>query len=264
MICVQFPRLLRLLSLLLAASIGIAPVANAQPEQSPPPAAQSRRIRGRARDRRREVHALPAAGGQVGRLQLRGARRRRGGCRGQPRIRSSALIEITAKTDVGQGLAHRALPGRQDRQGDVSLGARKSAAVPAGLQTMAASGRSTMSLDRLEVMLAINGAEKKARTVPVKNDPPAHRLLARSAAILVPIDGAPVWRPWPGTGLERVLNTRAVRGAGRRAPGASTSTFRRLRGGAGIAGPWTVARACRRTSRRWKPRLAQQEASSIP
>ena len=40
MICVQFPRLLRLLSLLLAASIGIAPVANAQPEQTQPPAAQ--------------------------------------------------------------------------------------------------------------------------------------------------------------------------------------------------------------------------------
>src|SRR5262245_33011181 len=40
MICVQFPRLLRLLGLLLAASIGTIPVANAQTEQPPPPAAQ--------------------------------------------------------------------------------------------------------------------------------------------------------------------------------------------------------------------------------
>ena len=40
MICVQFPRLLRLISLLLAASIGTAPVANAQTEQAQPPAAQ--------------------------------------------------------------------------------------------------------------------------------------------------------------------------------------------------------------------------------
>src|SRR4029453_8405309 len=40
MICVHFPRLLRLFSLLLAVSIGTAPVANAQTEPAQPPAAQ--------------------------------------------------------------------------------------------------------------------------------------------------------------------------------------------------------------------------------
>ena len=61
-----------------------------------------------------------------------------------------------------------------------------------------------MSLDRLEISLAITGEEKKARAVPVKNDPP-RIVFSQSAAILIPIDGAPVWRPVQGTKLERVI-----------------------------------------------------------
>jgi len=66
-----------------------------------------------------------------------------------------------------------------------------------------------MSLDRLEISLAIEGAQQKARAVPVKNEPPRF-VISQTAAVLVPIDGAPVWRPVQGTTLERVLNTRAL------------------------------------------------------
>src|SRR4029453_19355256 len=84
----------------------------------------------------------------------------------------------------------------------------KSAVYRQALQTMALGGPSTMSLDRLQISLAINGEEKKARAVPVKNDPP-RIVFTQSAAILVPIDGAPVWRVQSGTRVERAINTRA-------------------------------------------------------
>jgi hypothetical protein len=77
-----------------------------------------------------------------------------------------------------------------------------------GFQTMAPV-RSTMSLDRLEAMLAIEGAQAKARAVPVTNVPPAF-VFSRTEAVLVTLDGAPVWRPIEGTSLERAINTRAL------------------------------------------------------
>ena len=102
MICAQFPRLLRLLSVLLAASIGPPRPRcsdRADPRRRPP---RSRPIPAQAaRDRRREVHALPAPGRQVGRLQLRGARRRGGGPRGR-KDQIFGAVEMTAVTEVAK------------------------------------------------------------------------------------------------------------------------------------------------------------------
>src|SRR5262249_37526548 len=78
-----------------------------------------------------------------------------------------------------------------------------------GFQKLLATGRSTVSLDRLEAALGIQGAEKKARKVPVKNDPPVI-IFSTKSAILIPVDGEGVWRPVPGTGLQRLINTRAL------------------------------------------------------
>jgi hypothetical protein len=118
------------------------------------------------------------------------------------------VIEITAKTEVDR--AARSVYFR-----DIAIAKATFPSAPQsasqyqqGFQQLLASGRSTMSLDRLEAMLAVTGAEKKAKSVPVKNDPPAI-VFSQTSAILVPIDGAPIWRPVAGTGLQRVLNTRA-------------------------------------------------------
>ena len=96
-----------------------------------------------------------------------------------------------------------------------------------------------MSLDRLEAQLAIGSAEKKARTVPVKNDPPAI-VFSPQSAILVPVDGAPVWRPVPGTGLQRLFNARALL----LWDAASGLLFLHLFDGfvqaSSFSGPWTV------------------------
>lgn len=66
-----------------------------------------------------------------------------------------------------------------------------------GFQSMASNGPASMSLDRLEAMLAVEGAEQAAAKVPVKNDPPA-LVFSKTAAVLVSIDGPPVWRPVAG------------------------------------------------------------------
>jgi hypothetical protein len=106
-------------------------------------------------------------------------------------------------------------------------------------QALAAKGPSTMSLDRLQAALAIQGAEQKARAVPVKNAPPKF-VFSQKAAILVLIDGEPVWRALPGTALQRILNTRALV-----LQDASGNLYIHLFDGfvqaPGLSGPWTVA-----------------------
>jgi hypothetical protein len=67
----------------------------------------------------------------------------------------------------------------------------------------------TISLDRLAAMLEIAQADRTAQSLALKNDPP-RILFSYQSAILVYIDGEPVWRPVKDTKLERVLNTRVL------------------------------------------------------
>src|SRR5216117_3921169 len=66
-----------------------------------------------------------------------------------------------------------------------------------------------IALDHLEAEYAISEAVKKARAVPVKNDPP-RIIYSATPALLVLVDGPPVFRPIPGLSVERVINTRAL------------------------------------------------------
>src|SRR5262245_35474257 len=64
-------------------------------------------------------------------------------------------------------------------------------------------------LDRLEAELLITKAEASQLTQPVKNDPP-QILFSPRAAVLIHIDGEPVWGTIQGTSFERVINTHAL------------------------------------------------------
>jgi len=77
------------------------------------------------------------------------------------------------------------------------------------LATLLAGGNSTMPLDRLQAALDIHTAEQQSQGVPLINDPPTF-IFSQTPAVLVLIDGDPVWVPVAGTSLERVLNTRAL------------------------------------------------------
>jgi hypothetical protein len=110
----------------------------------------------------------------------------------------------------------------------------------AWFQWLAPKGQKTIPLAQLEADLAVAGVEKKARTAPVDNTPP-QIVFSNSAAVLIYVDGDPVWRAVPKTSLQRIINTRAL-------------TLRVGDGGAvyvhllngwitapTFAGPWTIA-----------------------
>ena len=106
-------------------------------------------------------------------------------------------------------------------------------------QSLFAKEPVVIALDRMEAMQAISGAEKKAQAVPVKNPVPQF-VFSTTPAVLVSVDGEPVWRPVAGTPYERILNTRPL--VLRDAAG---SVYFHLFGGflraPGLAGPWSVA-----------------------
>src|SRR5215467_12400880 len=118
------------------------------------------------------------------------------------------VIEITAQTYVS----------RESRTVDFADIVVNKATFPATpdqaagyqqtFQTMIAGGPSTMSLDRLQALLAIESAQQLARAVPVQNEPPQF-VFAQHTVVLVAIAGDSVWRPVTGIALERVINTRA-------------------------------------------------------
>ena len=66
-----------------------------------------------------------------------------------------------------------------------------------------------IALDRLAAVLEVAAADRLAAAVPVKNDPPKI-LFSTRPAILVLVDGAPVYQPVKETKLERVINTRVL------------------------------------------------------
>jgi hypothetical protein len=68
----------------------------------------------------------------------------------------------------------------------------------------------TVSLDRVQANLAITQAEAKGPAAqPLKNEPP-RIFYSQTPALLILIDGQPVFRPVEGTKLRRAINTRAL------------------------------------------------------
>jgi len=67
----------------------------------------------------------------------------------------------------------------------------------------------TVALDRLEAALAETDAAARVKGYPLRNDPP--RIICSNVlALLVLVDGEPVFMPMEGTKLQRVINTRVL------------------------------------------------------
>jgi hypothetical protein len=67
----------------------------------------------------------------------------------------------------------------------------------------------SISLDRVEADLAILQARLQSASQPLRNNPPAI-IFSTQPAMVVLVDGPPVYRPVQKTELERVFNTRAL------------------------------------------------------
>src|SRR5689334_17377594 len=85
----------------------------------------------------------------------------------------------------------------------------KVAAFEAAFQSRADKQVNVIALDRLLADMAINHATTNAAAYDVKNDPP-QVLFSTRPALLVLVDGAPVFRAVKDTSLERIVNTRVL------------------------------------------------------
>jgi hypothetical protein len=114
----------------------------------------------------------------------------------------------------------------------------KAAAFEAALQTRADKQVNVIALDRLLADMAINHATMNNEAYEVKNDPP-QVLFSTRPALLVLIDGAPVFRPFTATNVERIINTRVL------ILRAESKLYLRLMDGwlesQNLNGPWTIA-----------------------
>ena len=138
----------------------------------------------------------------------------------------------------------------------------KAAGYQQGFQTMIAGGPSTMSLDRLEALLAIEHAQQLARAVPVQNAPPQF-VFAQHTTVLVAIAGDPVWRPVTGTALERVINTRALVLRDNASGKYYIHVFNGFVEAPGLSGPWTAASAVPSGANQVAQELAQQRVVDL-
>ena len=99
----------------------------------------------------------------------------------------------------------------------------------------------SVSLDRLEVQLAIRNARIKSKAVPLENTPP-RIVFMQHPSLLVYIDGEPRFVPVEGTNLSRVVNTRVLLlkdPAGRVYLHLLDGYMQAL----ALSGPWSVAQA---------------------
>jgi len=118
-------------------------------------------------------------------------------------------IQIAAKTRVDRATRTVFLEQVQITEGNFPSAGPQAEMYLTTFRSLLPREVKSISLDHMEASLAILEAGKRAASQPLKNTPPAI-IFSTEPALLVPVDGPPVYRPVEGTELERVFNTRAL------------------------------------------------------
>ncbi len=118
-------------------------------------------------------------------------------------------VQFSARTSVDRAQRTVLLEQIEITQGLFPSAGGKEQAYLATMRSLVPRELKSISLDRLEANLAILQARLQAATQPLRNDPPVIRF-STSAALLVLVDGAPIYSPVEKTELNRILNTRAL------------------------------------------------------
>lgn len=149
-------------------------------------------------------------------------------------------IEITAKTRVDRAARTVFLDQPAITQANFPSAGPQAEAYLKTLRSLLPREIQEISLDRIEANLAILEARQRGAAQPLNNHPPVI-LFSTRPAMLIPVDGPPVYRPVEGTDLERLFNTRALILRDR-----SGNYFLHLFDGyvqaPALGGPWTPAR----------------------
>ena len=150
------------------------------------------------------------------------------------------VIWFTARTDVDKVDRVVFLEDMNITRVSFPSAPANAAAWQAALQESESGKKSkAIALDRLEADLGVVQAKKTGESRPLQNSPP-QILFSDVPAVLVLIDGAPVWKPQPDASLQRLINTSAIV-----LKADSGEMYFHLFDGwmkaTSIQGPWTVA-----------------------
>ncbi|HWZ86274.1 MAG TPA: autotransporter, partial [Thermoanaerobaculia bacterium] len=150
------------------------------------------------------------------------------------------VVFATAKTNVDKTTRLVELTDRQVTRVNFPSAPAANDVYLATLQkVMARKKTTTIALDKLEANLAILEEQKKGEAQPLKNEPPKV-VFSSVPAILVLVDGQPVWRPVEKTGLDRVINTSPIV-LKDKAGALYLHLFDGWMQAAALEGPWAVA-----------------------
>ena len=130
----------------------------------------------------------------------------------QPRGAANATfgtVQFAARTRVDRAARTVFLEQPEITEGNFPSAGAQAEAYLATLRSLLPTEITTISLDRMEASLAILEARQRAASQPLRNTPPAI-IFSTKPAMVIPVDGPPVYRPVENTELERVLNTRAL------------------------------------------------------
>jgi len=109
------------------------------------------------------------------------------------------------------------------------------------LQNLLSKAKLAPSLDRMQAALEVVKEEQKGRDVPVQNQPPQF-IFSDTPAVLIQVDGEPVWRSVEGSDLVRVLNTRALI-LGNKSGKVYLHLFDGFMEAPALSGPWMAAKS---------------------
>ncbi len=118
-------------------------------------------------------------------------------------------VQIRARTRVDRAARTVFLEHAEITEGSFPSAGPQEDAYLATLRSFVPTEVKSISLDRMESSLAILKARQQAASQPLNNTPPAI-IFSTTPAMMVPVDGPPVYRAVEKTDLQRVLNTRAL------------------------------------------------------
>jgi len=149
------------------------------------------------------------------------------------------VIWVTAKTQVDKSTRVVTLDDLTVTKVRFPSVPDQEASIQQTLQAKANGKLDTISLDRMEAMLGIVATQGQ-ESQPVKNSPPAF-VFSEKPALLVSVDGTPVYKPVPGVAsLEHAINTEMLL-----VKDSSSALYLHVYNGwmtaGSLAGPWTVA-----------------------
>ena len=118
------------------------------------------------------------------------------------------VVHLQARTQVDREQREVVLEDLKITSAEFPTLPDRGAALASAAEAKLAQTVRIVPLDRIEASLAAAGVTPEGG-VDVKNDPP-RIIVSETPAVLVPIQGDPVWKPVPDSQLQRIVNTRAA------------------------------------------------------